>query len=699
MHPRVEWAITRARSAVLLATFDPNQPRDEDGKWTDGGGGFSSASPQEFITARDKSTRQQYLSPLKPEDLSGHTLLTTADKKVGAAIDPQGDLQNVFNNGGPKGAAADVIVAAIDQGARTLDCYDGHLPRYYRQFGFEETGRIKFNPEFAHGWDVQKGGQPDVVFMAWKGYMNDGAKGAIERAKSGENWVRNERSDNYATDYDTAKEQSRAAARRTKDHRSGGGELRAPADRAGNLAVARTSPSTRQPLAERFNPQRRIAWAFARARAAVLLQKWDESEHPRDEAGRFTDSGGGGGAAPSETPPTLVAEEHRFLVSERPSQEKIDKWRKELQARADELEAQGKAGNEEDGQIGRMLTALNQYMQASDGALEREDAGINVVYDIENGNLLGAAFTSVDQKDHVAIIESLGAASHNAGVRNLQAATRKFGDKAVRLESKAWVDEPATHAMYEAAGFKLKPGSTGPAVTFVKEDIPGAIKFSAEHGAKILGASQATARLLGYEPNLVSINMGEHPFEVGGKGGYMAAGLAFLDTGRIEMFPRQLPTIESAVNVTAHEVAHQKYEAVLMAIVNETREVMSDPDTRDGMNADGSLKPPLDARYPVYSRFLKHDAKWKQRVKDDGVTPYSTAYWKAAQTDKPYIEVGKGTPVRSAEHETIAEIARLETSTGKVQGKPSWRSYYNDIMKTYDELKASGKLPARKTPA
>jgi hypothetical protein len=39
----------------------------------------------------------------------------------------------------------------------------------YRQFGFQETGRMKFNPEFAHNWDASKGA-PDVVFMAWKGY-------------------------------------------------------------------------------------------------------------------------------------------------------------------------------------------------------------------------------------------------------------------------------------------------------------------------------------------------------------------------------------------------------------------------------------------------------------------------------------------------------------------------------------------------
>jgi hypothetical protein len=60
------------------------------------------------------------------------------DKTVGVAIDKHGDLQNLFNNGGPKGAAANIVATAIAHGARTLDCYDGYLPDYYRNFGFRE---------------------------------------------------------------------------------------------------------------------------------------------------------------------------------------------------------------------------------------------------------------------------------------------------------------------------------------------------------------------------------------------------------------------------------------------------------------------------------------------------------------------------------------------------------------------------------
>ena len=304
---RIAWASAVAQSAVLLDKYSDDEPRDESGKWTDGGGdggadsssgggsapsgAYISPSPSEFIMARDKSTRQQYLSPIKPNDLTDHTLLTTQDKKVGAAIDPKGDLQNVFNNGGPKGAAADVVVAAIGDGARTLDCYDGRLPVYYHQFGFVETGRMKFDPAQAHGWDVKQHGQPDVVFMAWKGYINGGAEAAINRAKGPEkDWITNVESSHYVTDYDAAKAESRTLAKGTRNHRRDLAKQGSASDPTRDQPLAPAGGSARRPL----NPKRRVDWAIARAQSEVLLnrtQKYSDDE-PRDEGGRWTDGGG-----------------------------------------------------------------------------------------------------------------------------------------------------------------------------------------------------------------------------------------------------------------------------------------------------------------------------------------------------------------------------------------------------------------------
>ena len=50
---------------------------------------------------------------------------------------------------------------------QTLDAFDGHLPKIYAKHGFQETGRMKFDPAYAPPeWDEAKHGRPDVVMMA-----------------------------------------------------------------------------------------------------------------------------------------------------------------------------------------------------------------------------------------------------------------------------------------------------------------------------------------------------------------------------------------------------------------------------------------------------------------------------------------------------------------------------------------------------
>jgi hypothetical protein len=190
---------------------------------------FKNVKPEEFIAQRNKSTRAGFLSELKPEDIKSHKLFTNHEGTVGAAVSPEGDIQNIFNNGGPKGHAAHAIGHAIEQhGGKTLDAYDGFLPDYYRQFGFHETGRMKFNPAFAHNWDTAKQGTPDVVFMAHKGYPEGGHAAAVERTASKDKtkWIPNEQSSRYDDDWDAQKARSRneAVAGGEKDYRTAGVE-------------------------------------------------------------------------------------------------------------------------------------------------------------------------------------------------------------------------------------------------------------------------------------------------------------------------------------------------------------------------------------------------------------------------------------------------------------------------------------------
>jgi hypothetical protein len=134
------------------------------------GSPFQRTSPQKFVAGRDTSKRKAFLSGNSAEDLKHHKTFTSHQGKAGYALDKHKDLQNVFNNSGKRGIGSQALTHAIKHGAKTLDAYDGHLPRLYAKHGFVETGRLKFNDEHApKDWNYEKHGRPDVVFMAYKG--------------------------------------------------------------------------------------------------------------------------------------------------------------------------------------------------------------------------------------------------------------------------------------------------------------------------------------------------------------------------------------------------------------------------------------------------------------------------------------------------------------------------------------------------
>jgi hypothetical protein len=129
------------------------------------------------------------------EELEDHEILTSPDGGAGISISPEGDIQNLFSNRGTKGDALILLRRAIQEGGRTLDCYDGYLYELYSDFGFRVTGRIEFNREFAdERWNYDRFNEPDVLHMH---FDPDG-----------------EDDDTYygGTDWDSLKDQSRQRA-------------------------------------------------------------------------------------------------------------------------------------------------------------------------------------------------------------------------------------------------------------------------------------------------------------------------------------------------------------------------------------------------------------------------------------------------------------------------------------------------------
>lgn len=59
------------------------------------------------MAARNQSKRLGYLAPLEVADLAGYRLYLSEDGRVGGALSPDDDMGNLFNNGGPKGAATE----------------------------------------------------------------------------------------------------------------------------------------------------------------------------------------------------------------------------------------------------------------------------------------------------------------------------------------------------------------------------------------------------------------------------------------------------------------------------------------------------------------------------------------------------------------------------------------------------------------
>jgi hypothetical protein len=262
----------KARAREALQRFNPNHD-PKDGQFSSGDGGdggkpssggtFSKVSASEFVTARDTSNRPMFLSANSAQDLNDHETFVSKDGKVGYALDQHGDLQNLFNNGGPKGAGRAALIDAVLHGARTLDAFDPYLPKIYAEHGFVATGRMPFNDKYApDGWDYAKYGRPDVVFMAYRGgdpaTLKDrvGTFGKYAAGQGGQSF----------DDYDAAKAASRSHivdkrldAGRSRQHRihlgsGGAGRLRETLDRVPQGLGTRSQPLARARAVKAAHP-------------------------------------------------------------------------------------------------------------------------------------------------------------------------------------------------------------------------------------------------------------------------------------------------------------------------------------------------------------------------------------------------------------------------------------------------------------
>lgn len=131
----------------------------------------TTSDPQLFSSAleeaRQKNPHGLMVSPKTVEELSQPETRTfmSADNMAGALVTADGDIEAVFKNPQSKAkqAATSLLITAVENGGRKLDCYGEALVRTYNNRGFEAVARIPFNAEEVEaGWTY---GKRDVYVM------------------------------------------------------------------------------------------------------------------------------------------------------------------------------------------------------------------------------------------------------------------------------------------------------------------------------------------------------------------------------------------------------------------------------------------------------------------------------------------------------------------------------------------------------
>jgi predicted ABC-type ATPase len=107
------------------------------------------------------------------EEYADMKLFMAPDGSAGIAVKPDGDIVSVFKNPAknPKpGIAHEMLITALRNGGRKLDCFDGYLTKLYSKHGFKPVSRVAFDRDYApEGWNFERDGEPDIVFFTHLG--------------------------------------------------------------------------------------------------------------------------------------------------------------------------------------------------------------------------------------------------------------------------------------------------------------------------------------------------------------------------------------------------------------------------------------------------------------------------------------------------------------------------------------------------
>jgi hypothetical protein len=192
-----------------------------------------------------------------------------------------------------------------------------------------------------------------------------------------------------------------------------------------------------------------------------------------------------------------------------------------------------------------------------------------------------------------------------------------------------------------------------------------------------MGIAESTARESGIDPSRIEYGGDGYSFSVGDDN-FIAAGQFDPSTGKITLYRSALRDEATIKDVTAHESQHAKYNDVMNEYHTEVRAILND--SRNTIEPSGKVRVEYRGEFQTYSAIQPYiEGRAKELIKKDGITPYSSSYWKAYKDGKVHFDV--------AVNETLAEVAS-QKSRGINVGIPTvWRQMYNDVDVQYHRIK------------
>jgi hypothetical protein len=133
---------------------------------------FAPVGPNDFVHHRDRlpDHLRPFITPLTAAEYQENMIQTYLAESglAGYGLTPDNELVSVFSiPGAAQGRMA--VDQAVKNGAKHLDCFDTILVSFYNEFGFEVTGRVEWDDQYAPpGWDYDQFGKPDIVSMEKK---------------------------------------------------------------------------------------------------------------------------------------------------------------------------------------------------------------------------------------------------------------------------------------------------------------------------------------------------------------------------------------------------------------------------------------------------------------------------------------------------------------------------------------------------